>query len=407
MNKALKISIVVVLCLIVILTITLFACQGGNDPQNCTEHKDTDKNYICDVCKAELEKPACTDHKDTNNDEKCDVCGATVEKPACTEHKDTNNDEKCDVCGATVEKPACTEHKDTNNDEKCDVCGATVEKPACTEHVDSDKNGKCDNCDATVEVEPVDPDTFTATNDKVYVISDGLHIRSSAEKTEDNKLGWVEQDTELTRLGYYENGWSKIKYEDKECFVSTDCLTTSKPIKNFTPVSETVYFIHSALAFTKPSHIEDYSVADFTFSVGEQVKRTGIATVKYVAEDGKEYKFARIEFTVTENGESKTITRYVNNAYLSTDKPTDPNPDGDVTFSKNSDVLVVKAEITSLNIRKSTKYVDEEIAGSITAGTELQAIGKGIENDGTVWYKVQYEDGVYYVIYKDSYFTIK
>ena len=422
MNKILKIAIIVVLCLIVILTITLFACQNsGNPSDTCTEHKDENKDYICDVCKAELEKPACTEHKDENKDEKCDVCGVTVEKPICTDHKDDNKDYICDICESELEKPACTEHKDENKDEKCDVCGVTVEKPACTEHKDDDKNGKCDECDATIEDKPADPGEFIATNDKVYVITDSLTVRTSPESKDDSNIaGWAKVDNELSRLGYYANGWSKITYNGKECYVDSECLTTSKPITSFTTVNETVYFIHSALAFTKPSHIEDYSVADFSFFEGEEVKRTGVATVKYVAEDGKKYTFARIEFTVTDNGESKTITRYVNNEYLSTTKPSDPSLDAGISFTANSDILVVKEETGTMKIRKSAIYVEgsnEEIAYIVPVGTELQAVAKGTESDGTIWYKVQYEDGIYYVIYqskdkatgeyKAPYFTIK
>ena len=146
------------------LMTTLASCDlfsGGK--QTCTEHVDTDENYICDNCGAELKQPMvppspkpCDEHKDEDGDLKCDDCGADVpapQPPACEEHKDENGDEKCDVCGADVpapQPPACEEHKDENGDEKCDVCGADVpapQPPECTEHKDEDGDYKCDACD--------------------------------------------------------------------------------------------------------------------------------------------------------------------------------------------------------------------------------------------------------------------
>ena len=281
--------------------------------------------------------------------------------------------------------------------------------PAC-EHVDANKDNKCDKCKETMPG-VVDPSDYTETNDTVYVIVTGLNLRSEPAKNDGNEVGWVEIDTKLERLGYYANGWSKVTYNGKECYVSTDCLTKSKPITNFSTVNETVYFNHSAAAFTKPSHLEPYSVSDFTFEFGESVKRTGVAKEVYVGEDGKEYTFARIEFTIKINGNQETAVRYVNNAYLSTTKPTEANPDGTITFTNNDNVLVAKGKQW---IRKSAIYVadsEEELYVSISEGTELQAVARGTESDGTIWYKVKYDGQVLYVIYqapnKDPYFTIK
>ncbi len=289
--------------------------------------------------------------------------------------------------------------------------------PAC-EHVDTTpKDDKCDKCGETMPGAVI-PGDYTETNDIVYVTVTGLNLRSEPAKKDGNEVGWVEIDTKLERLGYYTNGWSKVKYNDKECYVSTDCLTKSKPITSFTTTNETVYFTKGTYAYTKPSHLEPYSVADFTFKFGESTKRIGVATEVYVAEDGKEYTFARIEFTVTNNGKQETVVRYVNNAYLSTTKPTQADPDAGITFVNNDSILVVSIE--KINIRKSAIYdenEEEQKYGTIYAGTELQAVARGTESDGTIWYKVKYDGQILYVIYqskdsntgkyKDPYFTIK
>ena len=134
------------------------------------------------------------------------------------------------------------------------------------------------------------------------------------------------------------------------------------------------------------------------FFAGESVKRTGIATVPYVDENGS-YTFARVEYTVFNNGVAETRVRYVNNAYLTTEAS---NTDGLVVFEANDEILISKIE--NFWLRKSTIYIDTEKAIQIPQNTVLQAIARGVESDGTVWYKVIYNDQVYYVIYKDTYF---
>lgn len=256
------------------------------------------------------------------------------------------------------------------------------------------------------DVDPDDPtpDNFTETNDKVYVISAELNVRSSASVTDDNLVGSVVMDTELTRLGTLDSGWSKIEYNGEEAYVSTKYVTTEKPITDFTDKQETVYVTgKNALVFSKPSHLEGYSEEIATLFIGESVTRLGVANVVYKAADGKEYTFAKVTFKV----EDKDVVGYVNNAYLTTAEETDAG----VVFEENSDVLVVIAE-TSIAVRKSTKYVagdDSEIARYAFNGQELQATHKGVENDEnhTVWYKVVIEDVTYYVIFNEANLQVK
>ncbi len=247
-----------------------------------------------------------------------------------------------------------------------------------------------------------EPDNFTETNDKVYVISDKLNIRASAS-ADAEILASVDMDTELSRLGYLDNGWSKIEYNGEEAYVSTKYITTEKPITDFTDVEETVYVTgKNALVFSKPSHLEGYSEEVATLFIGESVTRLGVAKTVYVATDGVEYTFAKVTFEL----DGEMVVGYVNNAYLTTAEETDAG----VVFEESSDVLVVIAE-TSIAIRKSTLYVegdDSEIARYAFNGDELQATHKGVEeSDGTVWYKVKIEDVTYYVIFKEANLQVK
>ena len=353
MNKVLKIAIVVVLCLIVILTITLFAFNGNNNQGGSTTSSTTTSS----------------------------TTGGG--KPDCTEHVDANEDKVCDTCGDPIE--------DTT-------------PPACTEHTDEDNNNLCDTCGTEIQSSSTE-DGFTATNDKVYVITDGLHLRPTPSASE-TALGWVTQDTELERIGYYANGWSKVLYEGNEVYVYTGYVTTSKPITSFTEVRETVYFTKNCFAFTKPSHIEGYSESDYTCYEGHSAVRTGVATEVYLGTDGVEYTFARVEIEVeNEDGTSTTIVRYVNNSYLSTN----PNPqEGDLVFTEQNDTLLVLAE--SFKMRVSPKILDDNsnIGKYVVAGTVLQRVGIATDEEGTVWSKVIYEGKTYYVIASNpDYITVR
>ncbi len=370
MNKILRISIVVVICLIVILAIALIIGQCSN-----TENEDTTPS--------------------------------TPETPVCTEHVDADNNNTCDVCGEAIPvvPPVCTEHVDADNNNACDVCGEAmpVVPPVCTEHVDADNNNVCDVCGEELENSSVDAE-FTETNDKVYVISEMLNLRKTPDETGTATVAVV-RDTELERLGYYatgENaGLSKITYENEIYYVATDYITTQKPLidADFTTVEETVYVVagRSPYVFSRPSHIEKHQYSEMidTLVPGQAVTRLGVATKEYIDDEGTTYTFAKV--TYESNG--KTYTGYVNNTLLTTEVPADP--DNGIVFEADTSTLKVIAE-TSINLRTSAHYPAENIGGHASNGQLLQATHKGTESDGTVWYKVIFEEETYYVIFNAS-----
>ena len=71
---------------------------GGSITIAPCEHKDEDKNCVCDSCGGALP------HADKNKDCVCDVCGAPLD------HVDANGDHKCDVCKEVLPH----EHEDTD-----------------------------------------------------------------------------------------------------------------------------------------------------------------------------------------------------------------------------------------------------------------------------------------------------
>lgn len=212
-------------------------------------------------------------------------------------------------------------------------------------------------------------------------------------------------DTELERIGYYngENSWSKILYDGEIRYVSSGSVTTQKPITDFTDEEETVYLTQGAYVFTKPSHLEGYSTHIKTLSdLTAPITRLGVAQTVYVDDEGNEYTFAKILFDY----DGTPTIGYMNNAYLTTEAPA--NPDGDVVFEENSDILLVIAD-QSIALRKSTSWIDgdndhnnAQIIGYAEKGQLLQATFKGTESDDTVWYKVVVEDITYYVIFRSD-----
>ena len=281
--------------------------------------------------------------------------------------------------------------------------------PECTEHVDADTNYVCDICGDELE-RPIES-TYVETNDKVYVISTVLNLRKNPNETGVATVA-AHMDEELTRLGYYtsgaNNGWSKVVYDGQEYYVLTECITTQKPITEFAGEAERVYLVRNEKVYSKASLITayQYSEAMDTLFAGTEivVTRLGVATTTFKNADGTEITFAKIQYTT--NGVE--VVRYIDNSALTTEAPV--NPDGAVTFEANTDVLKVIAE-ESIWLRKSTfyggEYTESEKAKAVPTGTILQATHKGIESDGTVWYKVIFEGETYYVIYKSSRFEIQ
>lgn len=347
MNKVLKISIVIVLCLIVVLMITLFACNnsGGGDDKTTTTTTTT-----------------------------------TTKKPE-----------------------TCVEHVDENSDGVCDVCGEPMPKKPCDEHVDEDKDGKCDVCGEDMPVAA--PSDFVEVNDTVYVVATELNIRTSPSADDDKNLsGSAKYGEALARTGYNEDGWTRIDVSGKTLYVRSTYVTANKPIvdSDFKTVNETVYVTNkNGLKVRSTPYFGTQNDLSY-LSYGDSVKRIGVATRK----DDEGITWSKVEVVIEdENGTKTTVTGYASSTYLSTEKPGDENTDGAVKFETSYDILVVKGGDRPL--RHSTEYKDEEIVAYAPKDTALQAVAKGTESDGTVWYKVKYENEIYYVIYKPAYFDIQ
>lgn len=140
-----KLSMVFSLILAFALAFSLVSCG------ECDEHVDENKDYICDECDAELQKPeppAC-EHVDADDNAACDKCGAAYTDGCDAAHKDANDDGLCDFGGEAFEDGCDAAHKDANDDGLCDFGGEAFED-GC-DHVDANDDAKCDKCDEPFE----------------------------------------------------------------------------------------------------------------------------------------------------------------------------------------------------------------------------------------------------------------
>lgn len=81
---------------------------------------------------------------------------------------------------------------------------------------------------------------FTDVSETVYT-TEKCNIRESYS-TSSNKVGTVEKGTELKRTGVGDNGWSKIEYNGKTCYISSTYITKEKVEIEFKkPSNEKMY----------------------------------------------------------------------------------------------------------------------------------------------------------------------
>jgi uncharacterized protein YgiM (DUF1202 family) len=85
---------------------------------------------------------------------------------------------------------------------------------------------------------------FTDTNETVYT-TDSCNVRESYS-TSSNKVAKVEKGTQIKRTGVGDNGWSRVEYNGKTCYISSQFLTTEKPADpTFTDTNKTMYATQS------------------------------------------------------------------------------------------------------------------------------------------------------------------
>ncbi len=114
---------------------------------------------------------------------------------------------------------------------------------------------------------------FTDVNETVYT-TERCNIRESYS-TSSKKITTVNKDTKLTRKGIGDNGWSKVEYNGKICYISSKYLNKDKPADpEFKTVNEKMYAKQSCnLRASWSTESDKVGYLD----EGQEVTRVGVA----------------------------------------------------------------------------------------------------------------------------------
>lgn len=180
---------------------------------------------------------------------------------------------------------------------------------------------------------------FTDANETVYT-TERCNIRESYSTTS-TKVATVNKDTELKRTGVGDNGWSKVEYNGKTCYVYTSYLTTTKPADpEFTTVNETMYATQNCNLRSSWSTSSDKVGY---LEKGQEVTRIGVSSngwskIKY---NGKEV--------------------YVATRLLQSDPVDDEEDENNVTNETNETNVVNNNTTVDANVSNEIAEIKEEI----------------------------------------------
>lgn len=108
-----------------------------------------------------------------------------------------------------------TEGNNTNNNKEIIV-------------IDNDKNNEnTENTVSEEKVENKENEIFTDVNETVYAIA-SVNIRDKDSKYA-NKIGLLNYGDSIKRIGIGKNGWSKVDYNKKIAYISSEYLSKDKP----------------------------------------------------------------------------------------------------------------------------------------------------------------------------------
>ncbi|MGN0443437.1 MAG: SH3 domain-containing protein [Acutalibacteraceae bacterium] len=249
--KTLKTAIALIL-----VSIMVAACfvgcnkSGGNDPVTDPPIDSSTSDVVTD----DSTEPSVEDTSTTEKDNTTEKKDPTTEKPESTTKEEP-----------TTKKPEPTTQKTE----------PTTQKPEPT----TQKQVK-----------------YTEKKETVYATS-YVYVRAGAGKSYDI-VGHLDKNQSVTRLAKGDNGWSKVSYNGKTRYVSSDALTTTKPVVPTTQKTEPT--TQKQEPTTKPT----------TTKPATTEPTTGI-----VVEDGKTYYIDKYGFKhpVENPGEEPVTEHYDGN----------------------------------------------------------------------------------------------
>ena len=175
-------------------------------------------------------------------------------------------------------------------------------------------------CACAVTEEP----EFTEVNETVYVVGVTSVFIRKGPSTDSEKVGSLKEGESITRIGIGDE-WSKVLYNDQECYIASNCLSTTKPTVGddleFIAVDETIYVKAGEtikIRSTPDTNTETNVVA--TANEGDSVRRIGYL-VDGTDDNGDPVGWSKVEYTDKDGNKQIGYTR---SWYWTTEQPDIP-----------------------------------------------------------------------------------
>lgn len=238
--------------------------------------------------------------------------------------------------------------------------------------ISADKNNQHNNLETKPENSVVEP-VYKTVNEAVYATAN-VNVREAANTT-CKILGLLEKNTSIVRIGVGDNGWSKVKYNNKTAYISSKYLTTKKP-QTSSNISQ-----NNNSNTSKPSDSSNKNDIVYYNTVDEYVYvtasslniRSGPSTeCKIIGKLKKNTKVHRI--AVSDCGWSKieynNITGHVSSKYLSNGNVQQEKPPTQNTISVIDEIKTrdgMYARLTIPDVDFSVALFDQSISKSSQA----------------------------------------
>ena len=132
------------------------------------------------------------------------------------------------------------------------------------------------------------PVSYKEVNETVYATS-SVNVRTGPS-TDYEKVGQLKEGESVTRIGVGDNGWSKVIYKEKECYISSNYLSTTKPVSTSYPLTYsdstatiTIYKEWFENAWCYAAHLEFTDYSRFGTDCANGAYKNGYETTSHAA----------------------------------------------------------------------------------------------------------------------------
>lgn len=132
------------------------------------------------------------------------------------------------------------------------------------------------------------PVSYKEVNETVYATST-VNVRTGPS-TDYEKVGQLKEGESVTRIGVGDNDWSKVIYKEKECYISSNYLSTTKPVSTSYPLKYsdstatiTIYKEWFENAWCYAAHLEFTDYSRFGTDCANGAYKNGYETTSHAA----------------------------------------------------------------------------------------------------------------------------